>query len=82
MPYDYPYMMQNIFLYRYYLFIGNVSFLIQKYSLILKLSNSYVFFLQEHGFPYGIHDIAPLTERSNEGVANMKSHILPNNRLT
>ena len=40
MPYDYTYMIQNIFLYKYYLFIGNVSFLIKKYSLFLKLSNS------------------------------------------
>ena len=51
MPYDYTSMIQNIFLYKYYLFIGNVSFLIKKYSLFLKLSNSYVlFFYKTMGF--------------------------------
>ena len=74
MPYDYTYMIQNIFLYKYYLFIGNVSFLIKKcctYSL--NCQTLYVlFFYKNHGIPYNIHDIAPLTGRSNEGVANMK----------
>ena len=77
MPYDYTYMIQNIFLYKYYLFFyRECKFLDKKMLhllLILSMIINYVlFFYKNHGIPYNIHDIAPLTGRSNEGVANMK----------